>query len=110
MERGSPSGRLELTTMPHWPPCLPVSPLNRATSWFLLPKCELTPRELTFVTDIDHLNHEAIAAVDQRDNSMVGVARYVRDADRPEVADPVQRMGSGPLSPALRSTARSPTA
>jgi hypothetical protein len=48
------------------------------------PKCELTPRELTFVTDIDHLNHKAIAAVDQRDNSIVGVARYVRDADRTE--------------------------
>jgi RimJ/RimL family protein N-acetyltransferase len=69
---------------------------------FLSPKCELTPRELTFVTDIDHLNHEAIAAVDQRDNSIVGVARYVRDADRTEVAemaievaDAFQRMGIG---------------
>ena len=62
---------------------------------FLSPKCELTPRELTFVTDIDHPNHEAIAAVDQRDNSIVGVARSVRDADRTEVADAFQRMGIG---------------
>ena len=46
---------------------------------FLSPKPELTPRELTYFTDIDHVNHEAIAAVDQRDDSIVGVARYVRD-------------------------------
>src|SRR5437763_5804891 len=47
---------------------------------FHFPKRELTPRELTFFTDIDHLNHEAIAPVDERDDSIVGVARYVRDA------------------------------
>jgi RimJ/RimL family protein N-acetyltransferase len=69
---------------------------------FLSPKLELTPRELTFFTDIDHLNHEAIAAVDEHDNSIVGVARYVRDAGRAdvaelaiEVADAFQRMGIG---------------
>ena len=69
---------------------------------FLSPKRELTAGELTFFTDIDHLNHEAIAAVDQRDDSIVGVARYVRDADRAyvaevaiEVADAFQRMGIG---------------
>ena len=69
---------------------------------FLSPKRELTPRELTLFTDIDHLNHEAIAAVDQRDDSIVGVARYVRDANRPdtaelaiEVADACQTMGIG---------------
>lgn len=69
---------------------------------FLSPKGELTPRELTFFTDVDHLNHEAVAAIDERDNSIVGVARYVRDADRPaaaelaiEVADAFQRMGIG---------------
>jgi RimJ/RimL family protein N-acetyltransferase len=69
---------------------------------FLSPKRELTPRELTFFTDIDHLNHEAIAAVDDRDDSIVGVARYVRDPGRAdvaelaiEVADAFQRMGIG---------------
>ena len=40
---------------------------------FLSPKRELTPRELTFFTDIDHTNHEAIAAVDPHDGSIVGV-------------------------------------
>src|SRR5438270_2541587 len=54
---------------------------------FLTPKRELTPRELTFFTDIDHLNHEAIAAIDQLDGSIVGVARYVRTADRRDTAE-----------------------
>jgi len=69
---------------------------------FLSPKSELTPRELTFFTDVDRVNHEAIAAVDQRDDSIVAVARYVRDATRAdvaelalEVADAFQRMGIG---------------
>jgi RimJ/RimL family protein N-acetyltransferase len=67
---------------------------------FLSPKRELTPRELTFFTDIDHLDHEAIVAVDGRDNSIVGVARYVRNAPGVaefaiEVADAFQRMGIG---------------
>ena len=54
---------------------------------FLSPKRELTPRELAYLTDIDHLHHEALAAVDQRDDSIVGVGRYVHIADRPGVAD-----------------------
>jgi RimJ/RimL family protein N-acetyltransferase len=69
---------------------------------FLSPKRELTARELTVFTDIDHLNHEAIAAIDQRDDSIVGVARYVRDTDRAyvaevaiDVADAFQRMSIG---------------
>jgi RimJ/RimL family protein N-acetyltransferase len=63
-----------------------LSPQSRHQR-FLSPKPELTPRELTYLTDIDHVNHEAIAAIDQRDDSIVGVARYVRDADRPDVAE-----------------------
>src|SRR5512135_136492 len=54
---------------------------------FLSPKRELTPRELTYFTDIDHLNHEAIAAVDLRDGSIVGVARYVQSTNRAGVAE-----------------------
>jgi protein lysine acetyltransferase len=63
-----------------------LSPQSRHQR-FLSPKPELTLRELTYLTDIDHVNHEAIAAIDQRDDSIVGVARYVRDADRPDVAE-----------------------
>ncbi len=69
---------------------------------YLSPKPELTPRELAYFSDIDHVGHEAIAAVDPRDGSIVGVARYVRHADRPgaaevavEVADAWQGMGIG---------------
>ena len=69
---------------------------------FLLPKRELTPRELTFLTEIDHIHHEAFAAVDQRDGSIVGIGRYVHVPDRPkvaelgvEVSDELQRMGIG---------------
>jgi RimJ/RimL family protein N-acetyltransferase len=77
-------------------------PPRTAPPSFITFKRELTERELTFFTDIDHLNHEAIAAVDQRDGSIVGVARYVRDRDRAhvaevaiEVADSFQRTGIG---------------
>jgi len=69
---------------------------------FLSPKRNLTARELAYLTDIDHVRHEAIAAVDQRDCSIVGVARYVHVADRRgvadvavEVADEMQSMGVG---------------
>ncbi len=69
---------------------------------FLVPKAELTPRELARLTDIDHVHREAIAAVDQRDGSIVGVGRYAQYADRPwvgdvacEVADELHGMGIG---------------
>ena len=69
---------------------------------FLSPKLELTPRELAYFTEIDHVKHEAIAAVDERDGSIVGVGRYAQFADRAgvaeaavEVADGLQGMGIG---------------
>jgi len=69
---------------------------------FFLPKHELSARELTYFTDIDHRHHEAIAAINQRDDSFVGVARYVGVTDRAgvaevaiEVADAFQRRGIG---------------
>jgi RimJ/RimL family protein N-acetyltransferase len=69
---------------------------------FFSPKPELSPRELTYLTDVDHCRHEAIAAVDERDGSIVGTARYVRDVAREnvaefaiEVVDDLQRMRIG---------------
>ncbi len=69
---------------------------------FLSPKAVLTPQELAYFTDLDHVDHDAVAAVDQRGGSIVGVGRYVRDDKRPrvadmaiEVADELQRMGIG---------------
>ena len=44
---------------------------------YLSPKPELTERELAYLVDIDHVHHEALAAVDETDGSFVAVARYV---------------------------------
>jgi GNAT superfamily N-acetyltransferase len=63
-----------------------LSPESRRRR-FLSPKHELTPQELAFFTDIDHVGHEAIVALDQRDGSIVGVGRYVQVADRAGVAE-----------------------
>jgi protein lysine acetyltransferase len=69
---------------------------------FLSPKPALTARELVYLTSIDRFHHEAIVAVDPRDGSIIGVGRYVRFSDRPnvaevgiEVADELQNMGIG---------------
>ena len=69
---------------------------------FLIGKVELSDRELAYLTDVDHVRHEALAAVDRSDGSTVGVARYVRWRDRAgaadvaiEVADDLQRQGIG---------------
>ncbi|HZO79699.1 MAG TPA: GNAT family N-acetyltransferase [Solirubrobacteraceae bacterium] len=67
---------------------------------FHVPKRELSDSELVFFTDVDHVGHEALAAIDPHDGSIVGVARYVQCDDRPrvaaaafEVADEWQRKG-----------------
>jgi RimJ/RimL family protein N-acetyltransferase len=69
---------------------------------FHTPKRELSQRELACLSDIDHVSHEAIAAVDQCDGSFAGVVRVVRRSDWPEaaeiaieVADELQHMGIG---------------
>ena len=69
---------------------------------FLSPKPTLEPRELAYFMDIDHVRHEALAAVDERDGSFVAVARYIERPDQPgvaemaiEVADEFQRLGIG---------------
>jgi RimJ/RimL family protein N-acetyltransferase len=69
---------------------------------FLLPTPELTPGEVSALTDVDHLCDEAVAAVDQRRGSIVGVGQYARDPDRPgsasvafAVDDELQSMGIG---------------
>ena len=54
---------------------------------FMAPKNALTAGELTYLTDIDHVDHEAIAAVDAATGEGVGVARYVRDEARGTVAE-----------------------
>lgn len=56
---------------------------------FLAPMRRLTPRQLDFLTDVDHHDHEAIGAVVVEDGveTGVGVARFVRFTARPHEAD-----------------------
>jgi RimJ/RimL family protein N-acetyltransferase len=69
---------------------------------FLTSKPRLTRRELAVLTNVDHLRHEALVAVDETDGSFVAAARYVELNDRPwvaelavEVADGFQSAGIG---------------
>src|SRR4051812_7943055 len=50
---------------------------------FLGPKPKLSASELTYLTDIDHRSHEALAAVDSEDR-IVGVARYAVPRNDPD--------------------------
>jgi GNAT superfamily N-acetyltransferase len=54
---------------------------------FLAPRDALSVDELAFFTEIDHVDHEAIGALDPASGEGVGVARYVRDLQRPHVAE-----------------------
>ena len=54
---------------------------------FLGVKKELSAAELRYFTDVDHHDHEALAALDRAGGHGVGIARYVRDADDPQAAE-----------------------
>jgi RimJ/RimL family protein N-acetyltransferase len=45
---------------------------------FLAPMERLSPSMLTYLTEVDHSDHEALIAFDRRSGEAVGVARYVR--------------------------------
>jgi RimJ/RimL family protein N-acetyltransferase len=69
---------------------------------YLTPKPALSERELDHLLDIDHVHHEALAAIDESDGSFVAAARYVQLPDEPDVADvaievvdDLQRQGIG---------------
>jgi GNAT superfamily N-acetyltransferase len=55
---------------------------------FLSPVAELTDGQLAYLTEVDHHDHEALAAFDLKTGDGVGVARFVRlgDADSAEAA------------------------
>jgi RimJ/RimL family protein N-acetyltransferase len=60
----------------------------------------LTPSQLAYLTEVDHHDHEALAAFDLAEGGMVAVGRYVREeGDRAEaavtVADDWQGRGLG---------------
>jgi RimJ/RimL family protein N-acetyltransferase len=54
---------------------------------FLGPKPKLSRTELTYLTDIDHRTHDALAAIDPDDGAIVGVARYAAEPDLPGTAE-----------------------
>jgi len=54
---------------------------------FFSPKAHLTERELHYFLDVDHHDHEAIAAIDLASGEGIGVGRYVRERDVPGVAE-----------------------
>jgi GNAT superfamily N-acetyltransferase len=54
---------------------------------FLSPISELSEATVRYLTEIDHHDHEAIVALDEQTGEGVGVARYVRNPERPEVAE-----------------------
>jgi RimJ/RimL family protein N-acetyltransferase len=55
---------------------------------FLTPVAKLTSSQLAYLTEVDHHDHEALAAFDVRTGEGVGVARFVRidDTDTAESA------------------------
>src|SRR3954471_14840383 len=54
---------------------------------FMGHKAALTPRELEFFTELDHVDHEALGAIVPRTGEGLGVARYMRDPSRPNTAE-----------------------
>jgi RimJ/RimL family protein N-acetyltransferase len=54
---------------------------------FLAAKPRLTSADLRQLTAVDHHDHVAILAVSARHGRPIGIARFVRDPDRPDTAD-----------------------
>jgi phosphoglycerate kinase len=81
---------------------------------FLSPHGSLTPAELTYFTEVDHHDHEALVAIDPTTGEGIGVARYIRSPVHPDaaelavaVADDWQHHGVGSrLTEALAQRAR----
>ncbi|WCB91991.1 acetyltransferase [Baekduia alba] len=82
---------------------------------FLSPKPRLSASELTYLTEVDFVDHHALVAVlAQAPDVVVGVGRWVRDGDAPGdaeiaivIADDLQGRGVGTaLGRALADAAR----
>jgi GNAT superfamily N-acetyltransferase len=54
---------------------------------FLGPRTRLSEVELRYFTEVDHHDHEALVAVDPGTGEGVGVARFVRTHEDPEIAE-----------------------
>lgn len=47
----------------------------------------LSPQQVRYFTDVDHSDHEAVAALTAETDDGIGVARYIRDPDDPHSAE-----------------------
>jgi GNAT superfamily N-acetyltransferase len=54
---------------------------------FLADKSRLSPAEVRYFTQVDHHDHEAIGARDTVEGRGVGIARFIRDREDPELAE-----------------------
>jgi GNAT superfamily N-acetyltransferase len=54
---------------------------------FLAPKPRLSARELDYLTDVDHITHEALVAIDETTGEIVGVGRYATGSGGGAAAD-----------------------
>jgi GNAT superfamily N-acetyltransferase len=63
-----------------------LSPESRYRRFFT-PTSELSSAQLTYLTDVDHSDHEALVAVEPTTGHGIGVARYVRSPGDPELAE-----------------------
>lgn len=54
---------------------------------FMVPAERLTPEDLVYLTEVDHRRHEALVATDPDGGEILGVARWVRQPGRREVAE-----------------------
>jgi GNAT superfamily N-acetyltransferase len=54
---------------------------------FLSPRGPLTEAELSYLTEVDHRDHEALVAVEPESGEGVGVARFVRSPEDRDVAE-----------------------
>jgi GNAT superfamily N-acetyltransferase len=91
----------------------PLSP-ESAYRRFLGTAPTLSATTLKYLTDVDHVNHEALGAADPETGHGIGIARFVRSAEEPAhaeialaIADDWQHRGLGTLLlDALASRAR----
>jgi RimJ/RimL family protein N-acetyltransferase len=63
-----------------------MSPESRYRRFFT-PLDHLTAAQLTFLTEVDHRDHEALVAVEPDTERGIGVARFIRSETDPEVAE-----------------------
>jgi RimJ/RimL family protein N-acetyltransferase len=54
---------------------------------FLAPKRRLSLRELDYLTDVDHVTHEALVAIDETTGEIVGIGRYATGSGGGVAAD-----------------------